>query len=105
MEQERKIRVAITQGDTNGVGYEVIFKVFEEPGMLELCTPVIYGSPKIAAYHKKALNLDTNLNIINHNITVWNLLYLLETFLLSSYLKQILVIYETITRFGDNGII
>ena len=27
MEQERKIRVAITQGDTNGVGYEVILKV------------------------------------------------------------------------------
>ena len=65
MEQERKIRVAITQGDTNGVGYEVIFKAFADPAILELCTPVIYGSPKIAAYHKKALNLDTNFNIIN----------------------------------------
>ena len=66
MEQERKIRVAITQGDTNGVGYEVILKAFEEPGMLELCTPIIYGSPKIAAYHKKALNLETNFSIINN---------------------------------------
>ena len=65
MEQESKIRVAITQGDTNGVGYEVIFKAFADPAILELCTPVIYGSPKIAAYHKKALNLDTNFNIIN----------------------------------------
>ena len=65
MEQERKIRVAITQGDTNGVGYEVIFKAFADPAILELCTPIIYGSPKIAAYHKKALNLDTNFNIIN----------------------------------------
>ena len=65
MEQERKIRVAITQGDTNGVGYEVIFKAFADPAILELCTPLIYGSPKIAAYHKKALNLDTNFNIIN----------------------------------------
>ena len=54
MEQERKIRVAITQGDTNGVGYEVILKVFADPTILELCTPIIYGSPKIAAYHKKA---------------------------------------------------
>ena len=59
MEQERKIRVAITQGDTNGVGYEVILKVFADPAILELCTPIIYGSPKIAAYHKKALNLET----------------------------------------------
>ena len=46
MEQERKIRVAITQGDTNGVGYEVIFKAFADPAILELCTPIIYGSPK-----------------------------------------------------------
>lgn len=65
MEQERKIRVAITQGDTNGVGYEVILKVFADPEMLELCTPIIYGSPKIAAYHRKALNIETNFSIIN----------------------------------------
>ena len=65
MEQERKVRVAITQGDTNGVGYEVILKVFEAPEMLELCTPIIYGSPKIAAYHRKALNVETNFTIIN----------------------------------------
>ena len=65
MEQERKIRVAITQGDTNGIGYEVILKVFEDPAMLEICTPIIYGSPKIAAYHRKALNLETSYSIIN----------------------------------------
>jgi 4-hydroxythreonine-4-phosphate dehydrogenase len=63
--EEKKIRVAITQGDTNGVGYEVILKVFEDPAILELCTPIIYGSPKIAGYHKKALNLETNFAIIN----------------------------------------
>lgn len=64
--EERKIRVAITQGDTNGVGYEVILKVFADPAMLELCTPIIYGSPKIAAYHRKALNIDAAFSIINH---------------------------------------
>ena len=64
--EERKIRVAITHGDTNGVGYEVILKAFADPAMFELCTPVIYGSPKIAAYHRKALNLDTNFSIINN---------------------------------------
>ena len=66
MEQERKIRVAITQGDTNGVGYEVIFKAFADPAILELCTPIIDGSSKIAAYQKKALNMDINYNIINN---------------------------------------
>jgi len=66
MEQERKIRVAITQGDTNGVGYEVILKAFADPAILELCTPIIYGSAKIATYHRKALNLETPFSIINN---------------------------------------
>ena len=63
--EEKKIRVAITHGDTNGVGYEVIFKAFEDPAMLELCTPIIYGSPKTAAYHAKALGVNAQFSIIN----------------------------------------
>ena len=63
--EERKIRVAITQGDTNGTGYELIFKAFEDPAMLELFTPIIYGSPKIAAYHRKALGMDISYSIIS----------------------------------------
>ena len=62
--ENAKIKVGITQGDVNGVGYEVILKTFAEPMMLELCTPVIYGSPKVAAYHRKALDLPTNFTII-----------------------------------------
>jgi 4-hydroxythreonine-4-phosphate dehydrogenase len=62
----RKIRVAITHGDTNGIGYELIFKAFEDPMMLDLCTPIIYGSPKVAAYHCDALGIDGNaFSIIN----------------------------------------
>ena len=64
--EERKIRVAITQGDTNGVGYEVILKAFADPAILELCTPIIYGSPKIAAYHRKVLNIESTFSIISH---------------------------------------
>lgn len=62
----KKIRVAITHGDTNGIGYELIFKAFDDPVMLELCTPIVYGSPKIAAYHCNALGIDGNtFSIIN----------------------------------------
>ena len=64
--EDRKIRVAITHGDTNGIGYELIFKTFSEPDMLELCTPVIYGSPKVASYHRKALNMQANFSIISN---------------------------------------
>lgn len=63
--EERKIRVGITHGDINGIGYEVILKAFSDPTMLELCTPVVYGSPKVAAYHRKAMDIQTNFSIIN----------------------------------------
>jgi len=65
MEQERKPRVAITHGDTNGVGYELILKTFEDPTMLELCTPIVYGSPKVATYHRKALDSQAAFTIIS----------------------------------------
>ncbi|WP_321330688.1 4-hydroxythreonine-4-phosphate dehydrogenase PdxA [uncultured Bacteroides sp.] len=63
--EDNKIKIGITQGDINGIGYEVILKTFSDPVMLELCTPIIYGSPKVAAYHRKSLDLPTNFSIIN----------------------------------------
>lgn len=63
--ENRKIRVGITHGDINGVGYEVILKTFSDPTMYELCTPVVYGSPKVAAYHRKAMDISSSFSIIN----------------------------------------
>lgn len=54
---ERLIRVGITHGDINGIGYEVILKTLEDTRLLELCTPVVYGSAKIAAFYRKALDM------------------------------------------------
>jgi len=63
--EERIIKVGITHGDVNGIGYEVILKTFSDARVAELCTPIIYGSSKIAAYHRKALDLPpVNMNII-----------------------------------------
>ncbi len=55
---QEKIKVGITHGDINGVGYEVILKALADEQMLELCTPVIYGSAKIAAAYRKMLQID-----------------------------------------------
>ena len=66
MSEERKIRIGITQGDINGIGYEVILKTFADPEIFELCTPIVYGSPKLAAYHRKALELQTQYNAIEN---------------------------------------
>jgi len=60
MEQNERIRIGITAGDSNGIGYEIILKTFAEPTMFELCTPIVYGNPRTATYHRKGLNLTTN---------------------------------------------
>ncbi len=63
---EEKIKIGITHGDINGIGYEVIIKALMDPRILEICTPIVYGSPKVAAYHRKALNIDNfSFNTIN----------------------------------------
>lgn len=51
------IKVGITQGDINGIGYEVILKTFADIRMAESFIPVIYGSVKTAAYHRKVMEL------------------------------------------------
>ncbi len=58
MTKQNTIRIGITHGDINGIGYEVIMKTLLDPRILEMCTPIIYGSPKVAAYHRKALNIN-----------------------------------------------
>lgn len=55
---QNKVRVGITQGDINGIGYEIIIKALQDNRITEVCTPIVYGSPKIAAYHRKALNIN-----------------------------------------------
>jgi len=63
--KNKKIIVGITQGDINGISYEVIIKTLMDSRVMDFCTAVVYGSPKIAAYHRKALNINNfSFNII-----------------------------------------
>ncbi len=50
-----KIKIGITQGDTNGVGWEVILKIFSDSRITELFTPVIYGSSVAASFYQRSL--------------------------------------------------
>jgi len=61
MKERKKLRIGITHGDINGIGCEVILKSLNDARILELFTPVIYSSPKVIAYYRKALSLN-NLN-------------------------------------------
>ena len=53
-----KIKVGITQGDINGISYEVIIKTLMDNRIHDFFTTICYGSPKVAAYHRKALQID-----------------------------------------------
>lgn len=50
-----KIIVGITQGDSNGIGYEVIIKALSDPRILDMFTPVVYGSSKIFSFYRKTI--------------------------------------------------
>lgn len=62
-DKNRKPIVGITQGDGNGIGYEVIIKSLADARMLDSFTPIIYGSSKIFGFYKKLIhnidNIDT----------------------------------------------
>jgi len=62
--QNGKIIVGITQGDSNGIGYEVIIKALADPRILDMFIPVVYGSSKIFGFYRKTVHeieqLDTN---------------------------------------------
>ena len=57
-----KIVVGITQGDTNGIGYEVIIKTLSDARVLEMCTPVVYGSSKAFGFYRKQIPETENIN-------------------------------------------
>ena len=64
--EDNKLIIGITQGDINSISYEVILKTLLESKVYEPNAVVIYGSAKVAAYHKKALDINQlSINVIN----------------------------------------
>lgn len=57
MAENKNFVIGITQGDINGISYEVIIKSLSDNRIMELCTPVVYGLSKVASYHKKYMDL------------------------------------------------
>jgi 4-hydroxythreonine-4-phosphate dehydrogenase len=65
MKNDEHIKVGISVGDLNGIGAEIIIKTFEDPRMLEFCTPIIFASIKVMSFFKKQLNNPINFHGIN----------------------------------------
>ena len=62
MKKEENIKLGISIGDLNGIGAEVVLKIFEDNRMLEFCTPIIFASIKTMSFVKKHFNLEVSLN-------------------------------------------
>ncbi|MGV3762352.1 4-hydroxythreonine-4-phosphate dehydrogenase PdxA [Parapedobacter sp.] len=61
-----KLKIGISIGDVNGIGLEVIIKTLIDSRVLEYFTPIVYGSTKVASFHRKALGInDFSFNVIN----------------------------------------
>jgi 4-hydroxythreonine-4-phosphate dehydrogenase len=65
MKKAENIIVGISIGDLNGIGSEVVLKTFEDPRMLELCTPVIFANVKIMSFVKKSFESTSALHGID----------------------------------------
>ncbi len=64
-DKEHRIRIGITHGDVNSISYEIIIKTLQDQRLLETYTIIVYGSSKVASYHRKTLNInDFNFNLI-----------------------------------------
>ena len=50
------LKVGITHGDVNGIGYEILLKTFSDNRILDFCQPVIYGSSRAASWHRKSIS-------------------------------------------------
>lgn len=66
MSDSEKIKVGISIGDINGIGVEVLLKTLLDNRILDICTPIVYGSSKVTSFHRKLLNIqDFSFNIIS----------------------------------------
>lgn len=54
----KKPVVGITLGDINGIGPEVVIKALADDRILDMITPVIYGSSKVLSYYRKAMRIN-----------------------------------------------
>lgn len=61
MQPTEKPVIGISCGDVNGIGTELVVKTLSDNRILDLCTPVFFGSNKLINFYRKTVP-DTNFN-------------------------------------------
>ena len=64
MSEQKRPVIGISVGDLNGIGIEIIIKTFSDNRILELCTPIIFGSNSVINFYKKSIP-EINLNYVS----------------------------------------
>ena len=52
-------RIGLSQGDFNGISYEIMLKTFSDARMFETFSPVLYGQSKVFSYYKKNFGMES----------------------------------------------
>ncbi len=69
-ESKERTRIAITLGDPNGIGPEVVLKCLDDPLVMKRIDPVVIGPGKVLQEHAKALGRRPPVLIENMNAPV-----------------------------------
>ena len=62
-----KIKLGVSIGDPNGIGIEIILKIFEDRRLFEFFTPLIFGPFKLLENQKKHFKLNSSLVLKKKN--------------------------------------
>ena len=60
MLKSNKIRVGISVGDPNGIGFEIILKTFQDKKIYDFFIPIVFAHPKNFIEEQKKLGILTN---------------------------------------------
>ena len=89
-----KIKLGISMGDPNGVGIEIILKIFEDKRMFDFFSPIIFAPIELLERQKQFFNLTTNLFLVkdrkkyhNAKLNVFNIEMLDEELVFGRYSK------------------
>ena len=89
-----KIKLGISMGDPNGVGIEIILKIFEDKRIFDFFSPIIFAPIELLERQKKFFNLTTNLFLVkdrkkyhNAKLNVYNIEMLDEELVFGRYSK------------------
>ena len=101
-----KIKLGISMGDPNGVGIEIILKIFEDERMFDFFIPIIFAPIKLLERQKQHFNFTTNLFLVkdiknhcNGKLNVYNIKMLEEELVFGQYSEAAgLLAFESINE-------